>query len=106
MKTLLDSPISATTRYRSGTSTTAGIEALQSFEKSDDWNMRGACRGLDAAVFYPDPDVAEDVARALKVCASCEVREACREYAMSHRETTGIWGGMTGRERRRIFRRG
>jgi WhiB family redox-sensing transcriptional regulator len=32
------------------------------------------------------------------------VREACLEFALETREAEGIWGGTTGRERRRILR--
>jgi len=67
--------------------------------------MRAACRGLESAVFYPDPDNEANVARALEVCSGCAVREACLDHALTHRETTGIWGGTTERERRRILRR-
>ncbi|MDG2427279.1 MAG: WhiB family transcriptional regulator [Acidimicrobiales bacterium] len=88
------------------TSTTVGLKAGESLERSDKWNLRGACRGMEAAVFYPDPAIAEDTARALAVCASCDVREACRKHALAHREFVGIWGGTTGSERRRLFRRG
>jgi len=69
------------------------------------WYLDGACRGLQLAVFYPDPDNEADVARALEVCAGCAVRDACLDQALTRRETTGIWGGTTERERRRILRR-
>jgi WhiB family redox-sensing transcriptional regulator len=38
------------------------------------------------------------------VCASCDVRVACLEHALSIREKQGVWGGATERERRRIIR--
>ncbi|NNN20854.1 MAG: WhiB family transcriptional regulator [Acidimicrobiales bacterium] len=68
------------------------------------WRNKAACRGLDPDVFYPDP---EDDALALEakgVCEICPVRQACLEYALSHREKEGVWGGATERERRRILR--
>lgn len=64
--------------------------------------MLGACRGLDASIFYPDTDEEADVAK--QVCAECGVRAACLEYALSRREKVGVWGGATERERRRILR--
>jgi WhiB family redox-sensing transcriptional regulator len=68
------------------------------------WRQQAACRGLDPLIFYPvsDDDVATDVAK--EVCAGCNVREACLEYALTVREKEGIWGGATERERRRILR--
>ncbi|MDP7599170.1 MAG: WhiB family transcriptional regulator [Acidimicrobiales bacterium] len=69
------------------------------------WHQRGACRGLDASIFYPDPDDDPQANRAKAVCEGCEVREACLEHALSRREPTGVWGGATELERRRITRR-
>lgn len=67
-----------------------------------DWRMLGACRGLDASIFYPDED--DDAEDAKAVCAECGVRSACLEHALSSREKAGVWGGATERERRRIIR--
>ena len=66
------------------------------------WLDRGACRGLDPEIFYPETD--EESERAKKVCGSCSVQEACLEHALAHREKEGVWGGATERERRRIIR--
>jgi len=67
------------------------------------WRQQAACRGLDPVIFYAAPDD-DDVENAKEVCATCHVREACLEYALSAREKEGIWGGCTDRERRRILR--
>lgn len=64
--------------------------------------MLGACRGLDAGIFYPETDEEAEVAK--QVCAECGVRSACLEYALARREKVGVWGGATERERRRILR--
>jgi len=101
MDALLDAPATAPTTPHSTDLTAVDVEGV---DAAGQWYLRGACRGLEAAIFYPDPDVAEDVARALAVCASCDVSEACRAHALSRREPTGIWGGSTERERRRILR--
>ncbi len=81
------------------------VDALATVDTSGQWYLQGACRGLDAATFYPDPDIVEDVARALAVCAGCDVRETCLAHALGRRELTGIWGGTTERERRQVLRR-
>jgi WhiB family redox-sensing transcriptional regulator len=65
------------------------------------WDL-GACRGLDAAIFYPDDD--DDAEAAKSVCSQCHVRTACLEHALSFREKAGVWGGATERDRRRIIR--
>ena len=67
-----------------------------------EWRMLGACRGLDASIFYPDRE--EDAEVAKRVCAECGVQAACLDYALNKREKAGVWGGATERDRRRILR--
>ena len=64
--------------------------------------MLGACRGLDAGIFYPDNDDEAEVAK--QVCHACGVQQACLEFALARREKVGVWGGATERERRRMLR--
>ena len=66
------------------------------------WRQSAACRGVDPDVFYPVSD--EDAAAAKSICAQCNVRQACLEYALVSRERDGVWGGATERERRRLLR--
>ena len=66
------------------------------------WRQSAACRGVDPDVFYPPPDEEAEIAKA--VCAQCNVRQACLEYALANRERDGVWGGATEKERRRIVR--
>ena len=100
METLLDTAPAAPTAPPP-----SSLNALAAQPAASQWYMRGACRGLELAVFYPDPDNEADSARALEVCSGCAVRETCLDHALTSRETTGIWGGTTERERRRILRR-
>ena len=73
------------------------------------WQRRAACRGLEAAIFYPsDRDSGgddEDALEAKAVCAACAVAGECLEYAIAVREKDGVWGGQTAAERVRIVRR-
>jgi len=66
------------------------------------WRLRGACHGLDPAIFFPDEEDEAEIAK--EICAECDVRIACLEYALASRERDGVWGGATERERRRIIR--
>lgn len=61
----------------------------------------GNCRGLDPQMFFPEQGdhVGSQAARA--VCHGCPCRDACLEWAIAH-ESSGIWGGTTETERRRI----
>lgn len=67
------------------------------------WDL-GACRGLDASVFYPEDgdDALAEMAKA--VCSGCAVREACLDHALAVREKAGVWGGATEADRRRMIR--
>ena len=69
---------------------------------SPTWRKRAACRGLDPEVFYPTSD--EEAEEAKAICGECPVRQLCLEYALTHRERDGVWGGLTERERRRLVR--
>ncbi len=64
--------------------------------------MLGACRGLDAGIFFPDSE--DDAAIAKQICHECGVRPACLDFALERREKVGVWGGATERERRRLLR--
>ncbi|MHB8513255.1 MAG: WhiB family transcriptional regulator [Actinomycetota bacterium] len=60
-----------------------------------------ACEGLDPELFYAEGGQA--IARAKSVCANCEARQRCLEWAIK-REEFGVWGGTTARERASIRR--
>jgi WhiB family redox-sensing transcriptional regulator len=70
--------------------------------KNLSWRQRAACVGVDPGIFYPVSDEEADAAKV--ICAGCDVRQACLEYALTNREKEGVWGGATERERRRILR--
>jgi WhiB family redox-sensing transcriptional regulator len=69
-----------------------------------------ACKGQDAALWFPRPGrstaQARAVATAKAVCAGCPVRAACLEWAVQAGERAGIWGGATARERGHLSRTG
>lgn len=64
-------------------------------------NTRGACVG------HPHPDWwfpergKDDTHKAMQVCASCPVRQMCREYAKTWHDV-GVWGGSTADEREEL----
>ena len=67
------------------------------------WMDRAACRGCDPALFFPSKGEPNAYQAARQVCAGCPVRSDCLEYAMVNETTnthnTGMWGGMTVKER-------
>lgn len=66
------------------------------------WWERANCRGLNADLFFPRRG--DDVHQATAVCQSCAVKAECLDYAMDNGERFGIWGGLTGKQRR-VLRR-
>ena len=68
-----------------------------------DWLAAAACRGATTDVFFPTSETRVDAAT--RICAACPVREECLEYAIATRQPEGVWGGLTGVERRRLLRR-
>lgn len=67
-----------------------------------DWRAQANCRGVDPAVFFPERG--EPTGEAKRVCMQCVVRDDCLEWALTSGERYGIWGGLSGRERRRLRR--
>ncbi|MDQ3781538.1 MAG: WhiB family transcriptional regulator [Actinomycetota bacterium] len=75
------------------------------WEPDEGWRDQAACAGSDLELFFPVGEDAESVAPAKAICAICPVREDCLNYAISTNQPEGVWGGMTGPERRRLRRR-
>ena len=71
------------------------------------WFADAQCLGLPTAWWHPEklgdaePGGYNDVYRQARiVCNGCPVREQCLDHAIEHRETNGMWGGRTPRQRR------
>ena len=70
------------------------------------WQLRAACRGPDATLFFPpshferkdEKELRER--RAKSICRNCSVQRECLEYALRIREPHGIWGGLNETERK------
>ncbi|MEU8530485.1 WhiB family transcriptional regulator [Streptomyces sp. NPDC048629] len=63
-----------------------------------------ACRDAEPGLFHPDrpggPLPPDKVTAAKAVCRRCPVLSDCLTLAVRFRETEGIWGGTTPKERR------
>lgn len=66
----------------------------------EDWTERALCAQTDPDAFFPD--VGQTTRHAKRTCAACEVRTECLEYALTHDERFGVWGGYSERERRAL----
>lgn len=77
----------------------------------DMWQVRAACRGPQAVVFFPPNYVERKEERlgrereAKAICRSCAVREDCLDYALRIKEPHGIWGGLNETERKQMIER-
>jgi WhiB family redox-sensing transcriptional regulator len=72
------------------------------------WQIKAACRGPQAAVFFPPSyferkdEKLERETRAKAICAQCAVREPCLDFAIEIKEPHGIWGGLNELERKNL----
>lgn len=67
------------------------------------WVDDAACAGMDPDLFFPDRY--DDPAPAVAVCRTCPVAAACLAEALQRGERSGIWGGTTPTDRRRLTAR-
>jgi WhiB family transcriptional regulator, redox-sensing transcriptional regulator len=72
-----------------------------------DWRAAGACLSADPDLFFPIATgtlAALQIKEAQRICAGCQVRKQCLDFAMRSGETHGVWGGTTPEERIRVRR--
>jgi WhiB family redox-sensing transcriptional regulator len=74
-----------------------------------DWRHRAACReSSDPDIFFPVGNTGpalEQIEAAKSICLPCPVRHECLEWAISTRQDSGVWGGLS-EDERRLLRRG
>ena len=75
-------------------------EAMSLFFVDQPWAADGLCAQTDPDAFFPD--LGGSVKQAKKVCAQCDVRAECLDWALSTNERFGVWGGKSERERRAL----
>ncbi len=75
------------------------------WEPDAEWRADAACAGSENDLFFPAGEDESMAAAAKAVCAACPVQELCLQYALVTNQTEGVWGGLTGPERRRLRRR-
>ena len=73
----------------------------------DDWRVRASCRDTDPELFFPvgttGPAV-DQIATATAICRACAAQPECLEFALATNQESGIWGGVTEDDRRRLRR--
>ena len=84
---------------------------MSALRTEDAWQVKAACRGPQAAVFFPPTsferkdEKLDRERRAKAICATCPVKRPCLDYAVKIREPHGIWGGLSEGERKRLLDR-
>ena len=66
------------------------------------WMSDALCAETAPELFFPEKGTSSAAAK--KVCAACDVRERCLEYALSNNLLDGIYGGLSPKERARLRR--
>jgi WhiB family redox-sensing transcriptional regulator len=71
----------------------------------DDWRDDAACRDTNPDLFFPvgttGPAI-EQIENAKAVCRQCPVQSPCLEYALATNQDSGVWGGTSEEERRKL----
>ena len=70
-----------------------------------DWRAESACRDTDPDLFFPvgttGPAI-EQIENAKAVCRQCDAQRDCLEFALATNQDSGIWGGTSEEERRKL----
>ncbi|GEO93842.1 WhiB family transcriptional regulator [Kocuria flava] len=60
------------------------------------------CTGPNRTAWIQDRDA--DMGHAVDQCHACPVLEPCTDYALTHAEPAGVWGGLTPARRAELRR--
>lgn len=69
-------------------------------ETGSAWIGEALCAQTDPEAFFPEKG--GSTRQAKQVCSGCTVRAECLDYALTHEQCFGIWGGLSERERKRF----
>ena len=73
----------------------------------DAWRSLASCRDTDPDLFFPvgttGPAI-EQIDTAKAVCDTCASKAPCLEFAMMTNQDSGVWGGTSEEERRKLRR--
>ncbi|MDV2476700.1 WhiB family transcriptional regulator [Rhodococcus zopfii] len=82
------------------------LEHRTAHHRDSQWWDHAACLFYGPALFFgPDHETRGEQQRrereAKRICATCAVREHCKQFALTTRQPHGIWGGTSEYERGR-----
>jgi WhiB family redox-sensing transcriptional regulator len=74
---------------------------------NDDWRAAAACQDTDPDLFFPvgttGPAI-EQIQAAKTVCDACPSKDPCLQFALTTNQDSGVWGGTSEEERRKLRR--
>lgn len=73
--------------------------------ENDDWRQVASCCDTNPDLFFPvgtTGPALDQIAMAKAVCFECEARQPCLEFALLTNQDSGIWGGTSEEERRKL----
>jgi WhiB family redox-sensing transcriptional regulator len=73
--------------------------------EDDEWRDVAACRDTNPDLFFPvgttGPAI-EQIEEAKAVCRQCPALAPCLEFALMTNQDSGVWGGTSEEERRKL----
>jgi WhiB family redox-sensing transcriptional regulator len=81
-------------------SASSGPPTLGALIGPEEWTKSALCAQTDPDLWFPEKG--GSTVEAKRVCRNCTVTAECLEYALTHHEGYGVWGGLSEVERRRI----
>jgi WhiB family redox-sensing transcriptional regulator len=70
-----------------------------------DWRTNAACRETPPDLFFPvgtTGSATDQIEAAKRVCNQCDAQKSCLEFALATNQESGVWGGTTEDERRKL----
>jgi WhiB family redox-sensing transcriptional regulator len=67
-----------------------------------EWYSRGDCRGEDPTWWTGENSRSTQAHAARRICSGCPVQAECATYGIENNEPTGIWGGLSKKDRDRL----
>lgn len=85
--------------------TIAGVSLVDMLATIPAWHGDAACAEHtgDRDLWWPVRGQSSEPAK--RICESCLVRDECLKFALAEHINDGIWGGLSGRQRRQYYRR-
>lgn len=74
---------------------------IHPLDRNPNWTDQANCKGMDPELFLPERGDNHTANQAKAICEGCPIKDDCLDYAVFH-NCIGIWGGTSGRERRKM----